>query len=166
MSDTPQGDGAGTPDPAQRKPAGRGKMAQRRSLARKLAMQALYQWQLNRGPWQDLYQQFTRDDDFASADGEYFRALLKDIAEGAEALDAVLAGYSQIPPHQLDPVEHAILLVSLHELRTQVDVPYRVVINEGIELAKRFGATDGHKFVNGVIDRAARELRPHEQRGR
>jgi N utilization substance protein B len=73
---------------------------------------------------------------------------------------------SQIPPHQLDPVERAILLLSMYELRTKVDVPYRVVINEGIELAKRYGATDGHKFVNGVLDRAARTLRPHEQGAR
>jgi N utilization substance protein B len=99
-------------------------------------------------------------------DDDRIRELLKESAEAQAELEAVLAGVSQIPPHQLDPVERAILLLSMYELRTKVDVPYRVVINEGIELAKRYGATDGHKFVNGVLDRAARTLRPHEQGAR
>jgi N utilization substance protein B len=67
------------------------------------------------------------------------------------------------PVAQLDPVERAVLLIGLHELEQRLDVPYRVVINEGVELAKRFGATEGHKFVNAVLDRAARRLRAAEQ---
>ena len=79
------------------------------------------------------------------------------------ALDAELGLLIDRPVAQLDPVERAVLLIGLHELGQRLDVPYRVVINEGVELAKRFGATDGHKFVNAVLDRAARRLRPAEQ---
>jgi N utilization substance protein B len=165
MNDEPTNAGDEAAKPA-RKPGSRGPGAQRRSNSRRLAMQALYQLQLNPQPWQDIHLQFTKDDEFGAADADYFRELLKETAETQEALETVLGGVSQIPPHQLDPVERAILLVSLYELQSKVDVPYRVVINEGIELAKRYGATDGHKFVNGVLDRAARTLRPHEQGAR
>lgn len=165
MNDEPTNAGDGAAKPA-RKPGSRGPGAQRRSNSRRLAMQALYQLQLNPQPWQDIHLQFTKDEEFGAADADYFRELLKETAETQAALEAVLGGVSQIPPHQLDPVERAILLVSLYELQAKVDVPYRVVINEGIELAKRYGATDGHKFVNGVLDRAARTLRPHEQGAR
>lgn len=165
MNDEPTNAGDEAAKPA-RKPGSRGPGAQRRSNSRRLAMQALYQLQLNPQPWQDIHLQFTKDEEFGAADADYFRELLKETAETQEALETVLGGVSQIPPHQLDPVERAILLVSLYELQSKVDVPYRVVINEGIELAKRYGATDGHKFVNGVLDRAARTLRPHEQGAR
>jgi N utilization substance protein B len=165
MNEEPTNAGDDAAKPA-RKPGSRGPGAQRRSNSRRLAMQALYQLQLNPQPWQDIHLQFTKDEEFGAADADYFRELLKESAEAQTELEAVLAGVSQIPPHQLDPVERAILLLSMYELRTKVDVPYRVVINEGIELAKRYGATDGHKFVNGVLDRAARTLRPHEQGAR
>ncbi len=165
MNDEPTNADDGAAKPA-RKPGSRGPGAQRRSNSRRLAMQALYQLQLNPQPWQDIHLQFTKDEEYGAADADYFRELLKESAETQTELEVVLAGVSQIPPHQLDPVERAILLVSMYELRTKVDVPYRVVINEGIELAKRYGATDGHKFVNGVLDRAARTLRPHEQGAR
>ena len=165
MNDEPTHADDGAAKPA-RKPGSRGPGAQRRSNSRRLAMQALYQLQLNPQPWQDIHLQFTKDEEFGAADADYFRELLKESAEAQAELEVVLAGVSQIPPHQLDPVERAILLLSMYELRTKVDVPYRVVINEGIELAKRYGATDGHKFVNGVLDRAARTLRPHEQGAR
>ncbi len=165
MNDEPTNADDGAAKPA-RKPGSRGPGAQRRSNSRRLAMQALYQLQLNPQPWQDIHLQFTKDEEYGAADADYFRELLKESAEAQAELEAVLAGVSQIPPHQLDPVERAILLLSMYELRTKVDVPYRVVINEGIELAKRYGATDGHKFVNGVLDRAARTLRPHEQGAR
>ncbi len=85
------------------------------------------------------------------------------IADSRDALDATLARYSDIEPARLDPIEHGILWMALYELRHRADVPFRVVISEAVELAKRFGATDGHKFVNGVLDRAAAELRPGER---
>jgi N utilization substance protein B len=131
-------------------------------VARKLALQALYRWQLNQSPWQDLVAEFASADDMAHADRDYFRLLIEGVCGSHAALDAELAAWMDRPPQQLDPVEHAVLLIAAHELERQPDVPYRVVINEAVSLTKRFGATDGHKFVNAVLDRAARTLRPHE----
>jgi transcription antitermination protein NusB len=134
-----------------------------RSLSRKLAMQALYQWQLTGQTAAELRNQYASDEGFGDADAEYFRALIDGITDGAAALDATLGALIDRPVEQLDPVERAVLLIGLYELGQRLDVPYRVVINEGIELAKRFGATEGHKFVNAVLDRAARSLRAAEQ---
>nr|PZN77979.1 MAG: transcription antitermination factor NusB [Pseudomonadota bacterium] len=134
-----------------------------RSLARKLALQALYGWQLRGCPWQDLVQEFSECEEMPRADAEYFRELMQGVCTSSGALDAALAGWMDRPPAQLDPVEHAVLLIGTWELKMRPEIPYRVVINEGVGLAKRFGATDGHKFVNAVLDRAARELRPHER---
>jgi N utilization substance protein B len=134
-----------------------------RSAARRQLVQALYQWQLASQPWQDVYQQFAAQPEFGQADVEYFREALMQIAVGREALDAELAQHAEIAPAQLDPVEHAILFMGLWELMQRPDVPYRVVINESVELAKRFGATDGHKFVNAVLDRASRVHRAPER---
>jgi N utilization substance protein B len=133
-----------------------------RTVARKLALQALYRWQLNVCPWQDLVQEFADDPDMPRADGEYFRALLEGICAGREALDGELAPLLDRKPVELDPVEHALLLIGSYELQHRPDVPYRVVINEAVGLARRFGATDGHKFINGVLDRAARLWRAQE----
>ena len=134
-----------------------------RSAARRQLVQALYQWQLASQPWQDVYQQFAAQPEFGPVDAEYFREALMQIASGREALDAEMARHAEIAPAQLDPVEHAILFMGLWELMQRLDVPYRVVINESVELAKRFGATDGHKFVNAVLDRASRVHRAPER---
>ena len=134
----------------------------RRAVARKLAMQALYRWQVNSGPWQDVVNEFAADEDMRKADRDYFNQLITDICGGSEALDTALATWMDRKPKDLDPVERAVLWVGAHELRSAPDVPYRVVINEAVGLAKRFGATDSHKFVNAVLDAAAKELRPHE----
>lgn len=136
--------------------------ASAKSLARKLAMQALYRLQLNDAPWQDLVQEFSTEEGMDRADDVYFRELVQAIHTERPALDAELAGWMDRSPAQLDPIEHAVLLIGAYELKSRPEVPYRVVINEGVSLAKRFGATDGHKFVNAVLDRAARTLRPHE----
>ncbi|MBU6379593.1 MAG: transcription antitermination factor NusB [Gammaproteobacteria bacterium] len=133
-----------------------------RSLARKLAMQALYRLQLNDSPWQDLLKEFSTEEDMVRADREYFDELVRTVAESRAALDERLAGWVDRPPAELDPVEHAVLLIGVHELAARPDVPWRVVVNEAVSLTRRFGATDAHKFVNAVLDRAARELRPHE----
>jgi N utilization substance protein B len=133
-----------------------------RSLARRLALQALYRWQLNTGPWQDLVQEFATSDDMPRADGDYFRALISGVVDAHGELDGALAPWLDRKPAELDPVEHALLLIGSYELQHRPDVPYRVVINEAVSLARRFGATGGHKFVNGVLDRAARFYRPHE----
>ncbi len=134
-----------------------------RSVSRKFALQALYQWQLTGQTVAELRNQYAQDDGFGEADAEYFRALIEGATRSRESLDTELGTLLDRPVAQLDPVEHAILLMGLFELHEQPEVPYRVVINEGVELAKRFGATDGHKFVNAVLDRAARTLRSAEQ---
>jgi N utilization substance protein B len=134
-----------------------------RRAARKLLAQSLYQLQIGGQPWQDLYHQYLEDPDAASADGEFFRELLMQIATSREELDEILARYSDLEPARLDPIEHGILWVAIYELRHRPDVPFRVAISEAVDLAKRFGATDGYKFVNGVLDRAATDLRPHER---
>ncbi|HET9388524.1 MAG TPA: transcription antitermination factor NusB [Steroidobacteraceae bacterium] len=133
-----------------------------RSVARKLALQALYRWQLNDCPWQDLVQEFGDAEDMPRADREYFRELIEGVSGARVALDSHLASMMDRKPEHLDPVEHAALLIGLYELTSRPEVPWRVSINEAVALARRFGATDGHKFVNAVLDRAARELRPNE----
>ena len=137
-------------------------LSSQRSVARKLALQALYRWQLNECPWQDLIQEFGDADDMPRADREYFRELVEGVWRAREALDAQLASWADRGPALLDPIEHAILLIGVYELTSRQDVPFRVIINEAVTLARRFGATDGHKYVNAVLDRAARALRPDE----
>src|SRR6204780_3851546 len=133
-----------------------------RSLARRLALQALYQIQLNPLPWQDVETQFANDPEADRVDLEYFRGLIEGIAPNREALDLRLAGLCEIAPPELDPIEHAVLWLGLHELQSHPELPYRVALDEAVQLTKQFGATDGHKFVNAVLDRAAQELRAHE----
>ena len=133
-----------------------------RSHARRLALQALYQIQINPRSWQDTQQQFAADPESDRADLDYFRELIAAIAPNREALDSRLTRLCEIPPPELDPIEHAVLWLGLHELQSCPELPYRVALAEAVLLAKQFGATDGHKFVNAVLDRAAQELRPHE----
>lgn len=133
-----------------------------RSLARRLALQALYQIQINPRSWQDTHRDFDLDPEAARVDRDYFRELVMAIAERREELDVAIARWSEIAPRDLDPVEHAVLWLGVYELNTRIEVPYRVALAEAVQLTKQFGATDGHKFVNAVLDRAARELRPLE----
>ncbi len=133
-----------------------------RSLARRLALQALYQIQINPHSRADLQRQFAADPEAERVDIAYFRELIEGVAENREALDSRLSRISEIPPQELDPIEHAILWLGLHELEYRAELPYRVALAEAVQLAKQFGATDGHKFVNAVLDRAAQELRPQE----
>ena len=133
-----------------------------RSLARRLALQALYQLQINPRSWQDMQREFAADPESERVDMEYFRTLIAAIEPNRAALDSRLAQLCEIPPPELDPIEHAVLWLGLHELESCPELPYRVALAEAVQLAKQFGATDGHKFVNAVLDRAARELRPRE----
>jgi N utilization substance protein B len=133
-----------------------------RSLSRRLAMQALYQWQMTGQSFPELRNQFATDEGYPEVDPEYFQQLLQGVVEGSAELDGMLAQWLDRPVAQLDPVEHAVLLIGVQELREHPEVPYRVVLNEGVELAKKFGATEGHKFINAVLDRAARSLRAAE----
>ena len=133
-----------------------------RAIARKLALQALYSWQINPVPWQDLLQQFGSGEEAAGADTGYLRELLEAICSDEGTLEARLTEWAELPGRPIDPIEKAALLIGVHELASRPEVPYRVAITEAVSLARRFGATDGHKFVNAVMDRAARTLRPHE----
>ena len=141
------------------------KSARRRS--RELALQGLYQWLLS-GEEPAAVEAHIRDmDGFSKCDRAHFDALLHGGIEQAAALDAVLARHVDRKTSLLSPVEHAVLMIGVYELMNCVDIPYRVAINEAVELAKSFGGTDGHKYVNGVLDKCATELRPEEaQRGR
>lgn len=134
-----------------------------RSLARKLALQALYRWQINECSWQDLVAEFAAAEEAPRADMAYFGSLVQSICDAHEQLDAAALQWMDRKPAELDPIEHASLLIGLHELRSQPEVPFRVAISEAVSLTRRFGATDGHKFVNAVLDRAARALRPDER---
>jgi transcription antitermination protein NusB len=134
-----------------------------RSLSRRLALQALYQWQLTGQSLPELRNQYASDEGYAEVDAEYFQLLLQGVVEDSAALDAMIGQWLDRPVAQLDPVEHAVLLLGVEELRAHVEVPYKVVLNECVELTKKFGATDGHKFINAVLDRAARQLRAAEQ---
>ena len=137
-----------------------------RSIARKLAMQALYQWQLTQHTAGDLKKQFLESEESAGVDREYFEEVVVECIALNEELSAALKPFIDRPLDQLDPVESAILMIGMYELQHRLDVPYRVVINEAVDLCKRFGATDAHKYINAVLDRAARELRTAERDSR
>jgi transcription antitermination protein NusB len=137
--------------------------ARARSLSRRLVLQALYQWQMTGQSFPELRNQYSSDEGFAEVDPEYFQQLLQGVVEDSAALDGMIGEWLDRPVAQLDPVEHAVLLIGVEELRAHVEVPYKVVLNECVELTKKFGATDGHKFINAVLDRAARQLRAAEQ---
>ena|SRR5687767_936862 len=136
---------------------------QARGAARRLLVQALYQWQLARVPAAELEAQFAAAPEYSRIDRAFFRDALAAICAEDARIDEELALHSDIEPGRLDPVEHAILSLGLWELMARPEVPYRVVINEGIELAKRFGATDGYRYVNAVLDRASRAHRGAER---
>jgi N utilization substance protein B len=154
-----------TANPAPKNPSSKkgGRGTRARSIARKLAMQALYQWQLNGQPAAEITAQYLEGDDSAGVDSEYFIELTKGCIEGRDAITLAIAPFIDRPLEQLDPVETAILMIGVYELRNRLDVPFRVVINEGVDLCKRFGATDAHKYVNAVLDRASREFRSQER---
>jgi len=137
--------------------------ARARSAARRYLVQALYQHQLGGQPWQELHRQYSADPGFGRADPEYFRTALAAVCGDAARLDQELLRHSDIAPPRLDPVEHAILYLGIWELMSRPDIPYRVIINEAVELAKRFGATDGYRYVNAVLDKASHAHRSVER---
>lgn len=143
------------------RPSG-GNANRRRSLARRLAMQALYQHQVSDDNWKALRAQFHESPEFERVEPEYFDELLQQCVEREDELNAVLAPNFDRPADQIDPVERAILLIGCYELKERLDVPYRVVINEGVELARRFGAEESHRYVNAILDRSAALLRKAE----
>jgi len=125
-------------------------------------MQALYQWQLNPSLAKDLVLQFTADEEHGRAEADYFGDLVMQVIDKQEQLDREIDLLSDRAVIQLDPVEHSILLIGMYELVHRPEVPYKVVINEAVDLCRAYGAEDGHKFVNALLDRAARNLRSSE----
>ena len=136
---------------------------QARAKARRLALQALYQWDLSGTDLKLIEQQFRESEEYPGVDEDYFHELLHQVPARLDVIEDGLVACMQIPWAQLDPVERAVLRLASYELQVRLDIPYRVVINEAVNLAKKFGAEQAHKFVNGVLDQAARSLRPHEQ---
>lgn len=137
-------------------------MSGNRRKAREFAVQGVYQWLLNQQPTAAIVGQLREDPAYSSIDEKMFLALLDGVVSEAAVLDGRLAAYLDRKPAELSPVEHAILLLGAQELLHHLDVPYRVVINEAVELAKVYGGTDGHKYVNGVMDKLAAEVRKTE----
>ena len=130
-----------------------------RRKARALAVQAIYSWQLSQNLVTDIEQQMLLDNDVAKVDVQYFKELLLGVVEHHKDIDVILMPYTERPFEEIDQIEKAILRLSAFELKYRVDVPYKVAMNEGIELAKKFGADDSHRFVNGVLDKALKNLR-------
>ncbi|NGX16924.1 transcription antitermination factor NusB [Wenzhouxiangella sp. XN24] len=133
-----------------------------RSASRELALQALYQWQLGGQRGQDVLLEFLAERMTPAADTEFFKELVMQVTERSAELDAVLGEFSDRPTAQLDPVEHGVLLIGLYELAHRVEIPWRVVINEAVDLCRRYGGSDSHRFVNALLDRAARRYRALE----
>jgi len=134
--------------------------AQRRK-ARRLVLQALYQWQMSGGELADIEAQF-RAEFTGKTDWDYFHDTFSAIPGQVDSLDSLLEPLLDRKIKTLDPVEKAVLRIGVFELQQRIEIPYKVVINECVELAKSFGATDSHKYVNGVLDKLVKELRPLE----
>ena len=133
-----------------------------RRKARELAVQATYSWQVSQNPVKDIEVNFIAENSKRRFDIEYFQLLLRGVSANISEIDAVISHYIDRPLDDIDQVEKAILRVAVFELKDCADVPYRVVINEAIELAKLFAADDSHKFVNGVLDKTVKLIRPQE----
>lgn len=136
------------------------KSARRRS--RELATQGLYQWLLSGVPVGEIDAQLRGAQGYDKADHEHLDAILNGVIRDADTLSAAITPCLDRPIDQLSPVERSVLLVATYELKHHLDIPYRVVINEAVELAKTFGGSDGYKYVNGVLDKLAVQLRPAE----
>jgi N utilization substance protein B len=133
-----------------------------RRRARELALQGLYQWLIAGGDADAIDAQLREHEGHAKCDHLHFDALLRGGIAEASALDAALARHVDRKTTELSPVEHAVLMIGAYELQHCPDVPYKVAINEAVELAKSYGGTDGHRYVNGVLDKVAADLRPAE----
>ena len=136
-----------------------------RSRARHYAMQVIYQWQMTAKPIHIIEQEFVADNDMAKVDMAYFEELIRQVVEQQQTLDQhFLPHLKSVTLEQLDPITLSLLRIACYEFSARVDVPYRVVINEAVNLAKKFGAAESHKFINGVLDKVAPKLRAAEVR--
>tara|TARA_B100001287_G_C22560562_1_gene471247 strand:+ start:186 stop:632 length:447 start_codon:yes stop_codon:yes gene_type:complete len=137
-------------------------LAAQRRKARHFGLQALYQWTLSGASAADIEAEFRVDNDFQHTDGEYFSAVVRGVTADVEAIEELFSPVLDRSLDELDPIERNLLRLGTFELRDRIDVPYKVVISEAVALAKKFGATESHKYVNGVLDKIARDLRTAE----
>lgn len=133
-----------------------------RTRARRRAVQALYAWELGGNPMRKVIDDFRSEQDMQIADLEYFEDLLRGVEAHRKELDAGLAPFLDRDIERVDPIERAVLRLAAYELRHRLDVPYRVVLNEAVEVTKRFGSDQGHTYVNGVLDKLAHQWRAAE----
>lgn len=133
-----------------------------RHNARQYALQAIYQWQLSGTSIQEIEVQFVKFHVTKKVDLDYFKEVIEGVAKLQREIDKQIEPYLERSITEVDPIELAILRIATYEFAKRLDVPYRVIINEGLELAKKFGSVEGFKFVNSILDRVARQLRAHE----
>jgi N utilization substance protein B len=133
-----------------------------RSRARRRALQAIYAWQMSGNSMANVIEEFRHEQDMEIADLGYFEDLLRGVERHHADLDLALAPFLDREVAELDPIERAVMRLAAYELRHRPDVPYRVVLNEAVEVAKRFGSDQGHTYVNGVLDKAAKQWRTAE----
>jgi len=137
-------------------------MSQARTNARKAAVQALYQWQMAGQDLTEIERQFLEEERLKDAQKSYFVELFYGVPKNLDAIDQTLSEFVDRPVDTIDPVERAILRIGVYELLHRLDMPYKVVLNEGINLAKYFGADGSHKYVNGILDKIAQQKRAVE----
>lgn len=138
------------------------KRTQTRRKSREIALKALYRGMLNKTDLTPVFKDMQDDPDYLKADEDYFKALLTQVTAHLSSIDEKLSTLIDRPMVELSPIEHSILRISGYELMYDMSIPYRVAINEGVELAKLFGGTDGHKYINGVLDKLAADVRAEE----
>lgn len=135
-----------------------------RKKARKLVLQALYQWQLSGASIAQVEAEFRTDNDFEKIDASYFNEVFRAIPKMTSELDSHFESFLDRPIVDVDPIEICLLRMGTYEMQHRVDIPYRVVVNEAVELAKQFGGTDGHKYINSILDKVGLRLRAAETR--
>lgn len=140
------------------------KTSQNRRKSRELVLKAVYRGMINATELKQVFLDMKEDPEYVKADEAYFKALLEGVTGKISELDALISTFIDRKLTELSPVEHAVLRISSFELMYDMSIPYRVAINEGVELAKIFGGTDGHKYINGVLDKVAAKARPQEFR--
>jgi N utilization substance protein B len=137
-------------------------MSQARTNARKAAVQALYQWQMTGQSLVEIERQFIEDERLKDAQKSYFSELFHGVPRNLDLIDQILSEFVDRPIDMIDPVERAILRIGAYEMTNRLDMPYRVVLNESINLAKYFGADGSHKYINGILDKVAQQKRTIE----
>lgn len=148
--------------PPSKKTSAKKSAGRNRRKSRELVLKAVYRGMLNQSELSQVFRDMVDDPDYNKADEAYFRQLLESVTASIDVIDSKLADFIDRPIVELSPVEHAILRIAGCELMFDLSIPYRVVINEGVELAKIFGGTDGHKYINGVLDKLAADVREAE----